>query len=188
MLDSQKWNKKEHTPGPRADLTPDSRRSREWHFKNAAVWLSPSRKLILGLPCFWSEIWVFLLFSAFFALIYVFFKLFSSFFDKSMLLLAFFSSKCIFDIIFIFSFKKRLLYLKLHVFGRFFSKKATLSEKSLNLMKLLKTCSKVHKNDFFFYFWIFLIIIISEYTHPNIFWILFLVSKLILHKKIVKLP
>ena len=60
MLDSQKWNKKEHTPGPRADLTPDSRRSREWHFKNAAVWLSPSRKSILGLPCFWSEICVFL--------------------------------------------------------------------------------------------------------------------------------
>jgi len=82
----------------------------------------------------------------------------------------------IFYKIFIFSFKKRLLYLKLHVFGRFFSKKATLSQKSLNLMKLLKTCSKVHKNDFFFHFWIFLIIIISEYTHPNIFWTLFLES------------
>ena len=78
--------------------------------------------------------------------------------------------------IFIFSFKKRLLYLKLYVFGRFSSKKPTLSEKSLNLMKLLKTLVKVYKNDFFFHFWIFLIIIISEYTLPNIFWILFLES------------
>ena len=82
----------------------------------------------------------------------------------------------IFYKIFIFSFKKWLLYLKLYVFGRFFSKKATWSQKSLNLMKLLKTLVKVHKNDFFFHFWIFLIIIISEYTHPNIFLILFLES------------
>ena len=82
----------------------------------------------------------------------------------------------IFYKIFIFSIKKWLLYLKLYVFGRFFSKKPTLSQKSLNLMKLLKTLVKVHKKDFFFPFWIFLIIIISEYTHPNIFWTLFLES------------
>ena len=78
--------------------------------------------------------------------------------------------------IFIFTIKKWLLYIKLYVFGRFFSKKPTLSQKSLNLMKLLKTLIKVHKNDFFFHFWIFLIIIISKNTHPNIFWILFLES------------
>ena len=180
MLDSQKWNKKEHTPGPRADLTPDSRRSRERHFKNAAVWLSPSRKLILGLPCFWSEIFTFF---RLFCLDLCIFLIIFNFFWKIHHFVCIFLYKMhiwymvlIFYKIFIFSFKIWLLYLKLHVFGRFFSKKPTLSQKSLNLMKLLKTLTKVLKNDFFFHFWIFLIIIISEYTHPNIFRTLFLES------------
>ena len=167
MLDSQKWNKKEHTPGPRADLTPDSRRSREWHFKNAAVWLSPSRKLILGLPCFWSEIWVFLLFDVFvkewqnvslFCSKYLFIQLFLSNPSCCMhfsLQNAYLIYGSYFLKIFIFSIKKWLLNQKFHVFGRFFSKKATLSQKSLNLMKLLKTWSKVLKNDFFFIFGFF---------------------------------
>ena len=148
--------KKEQLLDPRPDLTPDSRRSREWHFKNAAVWLSPSRKLILGLPCFWSEIFTFF---RLFCLDLCIFLIIFNFFWKIHHFVCIFLYKMhiwytvlIFYKKFIFSIKKWLLYLKLYVFGRFFSKKATWSQKSLNLMKLLKTLVKVHKNDFFFLF------------------------------------